>query len=117
MSASQRPGITPYALVWLGTLLAWVALILSSTIANGSQQAWRIPAWATIFVMVYWRSPLWWAWPLGHWLWKVRSAVAKDPAAMASAQVTAAAAATATPHGRMLAGEGNAMSWRCAGWG
>ncbi|RBD08854.1 hypothetical protein BRM79_14885, partial [Xanthomonas oryzae pv. oryzae] len=40
----------------------------------------------------------------GHWLWKVRSAVAKDPAAMASTQVTTAA--TATPHGRMLAGEG-----------
>ncbi|OLH85233.1 type VI lipase adapter Tla3 domain-containing protein, partial [Xanthomonas oryzae] len=39
----------------------------------------------------------------GHWLWKARSAVAKDPAAMASAQATAAAA---TPHGRMLAGEG-----------
>ncbi|RDY65075.1 type VI lipase adapter Tla3 domain-containing protein, partial [Xanthomonas oryzae] len=40
----------------------------------------------------------------GHWLWKVRSAVAKDPAAMASAQATTAAAAT--PRGRMLAGEG-----------
>ncbi|WP_243735417.1 type VI lipase adapter Tla3 domain-containing protein [Xanthomonas oryzae] len=39
----------------------------------------------------------------GHWLWKVRSAVAKDPVTMASAQATAAAA---TPHGRMLAGEG-----------
>ncbi|QBG99089.1 DUF2875 domain-containing protein [Xanthomonas oryzae] len=40
----------------------------------------------------------------GHWLWKVRSAVAQEPAAMASAQATTAAAAT--PHGRMLAGEG-----------
>ncbi len=118
MSASQRPGITPYALVWLGTLLAWVALILFIYYRQWQSTGVEDSGWATIFVMVYWRSPLWWAWPLGgHWLWKVRSAVAKDPAAMASAQVTAAAAATATPHGRMLAGEGNAMSWRCAGWG
>ncbi|AUI89464.1 DUF2875 domain-containing protein [Xanthomonas oryzae pv. oryzae] len=40
----------------------------------------------------------------GHWLWKVRSAVAQEPAAKASAQATTAAATT--PHGRMLAGEG-----------
>ncbi|MGS0537656.1 type VI lipase adapter Tla3 domain-containing protein [Xanthomonas oryzae] len=39
----------------------------------------------------------------GHWLWKVRSAVTKEPVTMASTQATTAAA---TPHGRMLAGEG-----------
>ncbi|AJQ88608.1 hypothetical protein BE73_17305 [Xanthomonas oryzae pv. oryzicola] len=39
----------------------------------------------------------------GHWLWKVRSAVTKEPVTMASTQATTAAA---TLHGRMLAGEG-----------
>ncbi|AKO06848.1 hypothetical protein ACQR5T_20725 [Xanthomonas oryzae pv. oryzicola] len=50
----------------------------------------------------------------GHWLWKVRSAVTKEPVTMASTQATTAAA---TPHGRMLAGEGgSATCWRCVGW-
>ncbi|QIE18898.1 type VI lipase adapter Tla3 domain-containing protein [Xanthomonas oryzae] len=105
MSAAQRPGITPYALVWLGTLLAWVALILfiyyrqwqstgveDSGLGNDIRNG--VLAITALVGLAFG----------GHWLWKVRSAVAKDPAAMASAQVTTAA--TATPHGRMLAGEG-----------
>ncbi|MGS0539199.1 type VI lipase adapter Tla3 domain-containing protein [Xanthomonas oryzae pv. oryzicola] len=105
MSASQRPGITPYALVWLGTLLAWVALILfiyyrqwqstgveDSGLGNDIRNG--VLAITALVGLAFG----------GHWLWKVRSAVAKDPAAMASAQATTAAAAT--PHGRMLAGEG-----------
>ncbi|MGS0602568.1 type VI lipase adapter Tla3 domain-containing protein [Xanthomonas oryzae pv. oryzicola] len=105
MSASQRPGITPYALVWLGTLLAWVALILfiyyrqwqstgveDSGLGNDIRNG--VLAITALVGLAFG----------GHWLWKVRSAVAKDPAAMASAQVTTAA--TATPHGRMLAGDG-----------
>ncbi|MGS0603837.1 DUF2875 family protein [Xanthomonas oryzae pv. oryzicola] len=105
MSASQRPGITPYALVWLGTLLAWVALILfiyyrqwqstgveDSGLGNDIRNG--VLAITALVGLAFG----------GHWLWKVRSAVSKEPAAMASAQATAAAAAT--PHGRMLAGEG-----------
>ncbi|RBG00793.1 type VI lipase adapter Tla3 domain-containing protein [Xanthomonas oryzae] len=105
MSASQRPGITRYALVWLGTLLAWVALILfiyyrqwqstgveDSGLGNDIRNG--VLAITALVGLAFG----------GHWLWKVRSAVAKDPAAMASTQVTTAA--TATPHGRMLAGEG-----------
>ncbi|AKO04646.1 type VI lipase adapter Tla3 domain-containing protein [Xanthomonas oryzae pv. oryzicola] len=105
MSASQRPGITPYALVWLGTLLAWVALILfiyyrqwqstgveDSGLGNDIRNG--VLAITALVGLAFG----------GHWLWKVRSAVAKDPAAMASTQATTAAAATL--HGRMLAGEG-----------
>ncbi|MGS0540034.1 type VI lipase adapter Tla3 domain-containing protein [Xanthomonas oryzae] len=105
MSASRRPGITPYALVWLGTLLAWVALILfiyyrqwqstgveDSGLGNDIRNG--VLAITALVGLAFG----------GHWLWKVRSAVAKEPAAMASAQATTAAAAT--PHGRMLAGEG-----------
>ncbi|RBC49775.1 hypothetical protein BRM50_21170, partial [Xanthomonas oryzae pv. oryzae] len=105
MSASQRPGIKPYALVWLGTLMAWVALILfiyyrqwqstgveDSGLGNDIRNG--VLAITALVGLAFG----------GHWLWKVRSAVAKDPAAMASTQVTTAA--TATPHGRMLAGEG-----------
>ncbi|UKE46990.1 type VI lipase adapter Tla3 domain-containing protein [Xanthomonas cerealis] len=105
MSAAQRPGITPYALVWIGTLLAWVTLILfiyyrqwQSTGVEGSGLGNDIRNGVlaiTALVGVAFG---------GHWLWKVRSAVAKQPAAMASAQATMATAAT--PHGRMLAGEG-----------
>ncbi|PNR82261.1 type VI lipase adapter Tla3 domain-containing protein, partial [Xanthomonas oryzae] len=105
MSASQRPGITPYALVWIGTMLAWVALILfiyyrqwqstgveDSGLGNDIRNG--VLAITALVGLAFG----------GHWLWKVRSAVAKDPAAMASAQATTAAAAT--PRGRMLAGEG-----------
>ncbi|ACD60751.1 DUF2875 family protein [Xanthomonas oryzae pv. oryzae] len=105
MSAEQRPGITPYALIWLGTLLAWVALILfiyyrqwqstgveDSGLGNDIRNG--VLAITALVGLAFG----------GHWLWKVRSAVAKDPAAMASAQATTAAAAT--PRGRMLAGEG-----------
>ncbi|QBG91388.1 type VI lipase adapter Tla3 domain-containing protein [Xanthomonas oryzae] len=104
MSASQRPGITRYALVWLGTLLVWVALILfiyyrqwqstgveDSGLGNDIRNG--VLAITALVGLAFG----------GHWLWKVRSAVAQEPAAMASAQATAAAA---TPHGRMLAGEG-----------
>ncbi|WP_341809570.1 DUF2875 family protein [Xanthomonas oryzae pv. oryzicola] len=105
MSAEQRPGITHYALIWLGTLLAWVALILfiyyrqwqstgveDSGLGNDIRNG--VLAITALVGLAFG----------GHWLWKVRSAVAKDPAAMASAQATTAAAAT--PRGRMLAGEG-----------
>ncbi len=87
MSASQRPGITRYALVWLGTLLAWVALILfiyyrqwqstgveDSGLGNDIRNG--VLAITALVGLAFG----------GHWLWKVRSAVAKDPAAMASTQ-------------------------------
>ncbi|OLK02295.1 hypothetical protein IXO222_02325, partial [Xanthomonas oryzae pv. oryzae] len=90
--------------VLLGTLLAWVALILfiyyrqwestgveDSGLGNDIRNG--VLAITALVGLAFG----------GHWLWKVRSAVAKDPVTMASAQATAAAA---TPHGRMLAGEG-----------
>ncbi|MGS0641204.1 type VI lipase adapter Tla3 domain-containing protein [Xanthomonas oryzae] len=105
MSAAHRPGITRYALVWIGMLLAWVALILfiyyrqwqstgveDSGLGNDIRNG--VLAITALVGLAFG----------GHWLWKVRSAVAKDPAAMASAPATTAAAAS--PHGRMLAGEG-----------
>jgi hypothetical protein len=105
MSAFQRPGILRYVLMWLGALLAWMALILfiyyrqwQSTGVEGSGLGNDIRNGVlAITALVGFAFG-------GHWLWKVRSAVAKQPAAMASAQATTATAAT--PHGRMLAGEG-----------
>ncbi|PPV04691.1 hypothetical protein XBLMG947_4115 [Xanthomonas bromi] len=98
------PSIMRYTLVWLGALLAWVALILfiyyrqwqstgveDSGLGNDIRNG--VLAITALVGVAFG----------GHWLWKVRSAVAKEPAAMTSAQATTAAA---TPHGRMLAGEG-----------
>ncbi|MGS0579700.1 type VI lipase adapter Tla3 domain-containing protein [Xanthomonas oryzae pv. oryzicola] len=104
MSAAHRPGITRYALVWIGMLLAWVALILfiyyrqwqstgveDSGLGNDIRNG--VLAITALVGVAFG----------GHWLWKVRSAVTKEPVTMASTQATTAAA---TLHGRMLAGEG-----------